>query len=97
MYGTVARFKVKPGMRTLFHGWANYSSLTMRTIPGIVESIIFQMDGKSDEFMMAVVFENEEFYRANAASTDQHEEYLRMLEFLAGPPEWNDGEVVWHS
>lgn len=95
MYGTVTRFKVKPGMRSLFLGWTTYSSWTMRTVPGIVDSILFQIDGKPNEFMAAVIFETQDVYRANAESDEQHEEYLHLLEFLAAPPEWHDGEVAW--
>lgn len=97
MFGTVARLKIKPGMRALFQSWARYSSLTQRTIPGIVESIILQADDDANIFLMIVVFENREVYRANADSLEQHEEYLRMMEFISGPPEWNDGDVIWEG
>lgn len=97
MYGTVARMRVRPGMRTVMLSWANYSGLTMRSIPGILDSVIIQIDGKPQEFWMAVVFESEEAYRANADSAEQHDEYLRMLEFLTGPPEWHDGTIIWQD
>ena len=97
LYGTVSHFKVRPGMRSVFLAWANYSSWTTRNVPGMVDSIVFQMDRNPHEFMIAVYFESEEAYRANAESKEQHEEYLHMLEFLAGPPEWNDGAIIWYS
>ena len=96
MYGTVARLKVKPGMKALFVGWARYSSLTLRTLPGIVESIFFQMDERSQEFMMVAMFDSRDAYVANAGSSEQHEEYVHMMEFLASPPKWHDGRVIWH-
>lgn len=95
MFGTVARLKVRPGMRTVMLAWATYSEIAQQEAPGIVETVIFQTDANSQEVFMAVVFESREAYQRNAESADQHEQYVRMLEFLVSPPEWHDGEVLW--
>jgi antibiotic biosynthesis monooxygenase (ABM) superfamily enzyme len=97
LYGTVAHFKVKPGMRSLFRSWMNYSSWTLRTVRGAVNSVAIQMDEHSQEIMIAVVFESREAYRANAENPEQHAEFLQMMEFLAGPPDWHDGAIIWRG
>lgn len=97
MYGTVARFRLKPGMRSLFLGWMNYASWSLRTVPGTVNSVAIQIDKHADVLLIPVVFESREAYRANSESSEQHEAYLQLLEFLAEPPEWNDGAVIWQG
>ncbi len=97
MYGTIARFRVAPGLKGTFLNWAKYSSWSLRTVPGMVDSTIYQMDANRDVIMMVVVFESREAYLANANSQEQHQEYLQMMEFLTSAPEWNDGEIVWRG
>ncbi len=96
-YGTVARFRIKPGMRSLFLGVMNYSSGTSRTTPGPINLVAIQTDKRAAVFLISVVFESREAYRANSESPEQHEDHLRMMEFLADPPDWNDGAIIWHS
>ena len=48
-------------------------------------------------FWMAVVFEDEAAYRANAASPEQHRRWQQMRSALESDPEWHDGEVVSHG
>lgn len=97
MYGTIARLRVAPGLKGTFLNWVKYSSWTLRTVPGLVESRVYEMDASRDMFIMAVVFESREAYLANANSPEQHQEYLQMMEFLTSAPEWNDGEIVWRG
>lgn len=40
------------------------------------------------------VFEDEQSYRANAESPQQHAEYERFRALLEADPEWHDGEIV---
>lgn len=96
MYGTVARLHVKPGMRDGLLGWAREIG-QVRTMPGHVRSIVYQMDADPDALILAVFFESREAYHANAASPEQHAEYLKMMQFLAEEPIWQDGEIVWHA
>lgn len=95
MYGTVARLRLKSGaepqMRELMK---EYEGLN---VPGYIRSTVYNMDGDSNEFYMAVVFEDRESYRANAESSEQHARYEKMAAILDGEPEWHDGEVAYEG
>ena len=93
MYGTVAHMRIKPGMDDALKAYVEESG--GRTIPGSVAVYVYRMDADPQEIYMAVVFESKESYVANADSPDQDADYRRMLEFLEGPPDWHDGEIVF--
>lgn len=95
MYGTVARMKIRPGMRSLFLGWARHSNWTMRIMPGLVDASLYELDSDPYTIMMVVVFESREAYVANAQSAEQHAEYLNLMQFMVAEPEWNDGHVIY--
>jgi quinol monooxygenase YgiN len=92
MYGTVARMRAKPGAIDALMGFANEDEAP----PGSVALLVFQMDADPNEFILVAVAESEEAYRANAESPEQHEQFLRMMQYLEAEPEWNDGAVVMH-
>jgi quinol monooxygenase YgiN len=92
MYGTVARMKAKPGMIDQLSALANREQGSPP--PGSVALLVFQMDADPNEFILVAVAENEETYRANAESPEQHEVFLEMMQYLEAEPEWNDGQVV---
>ncbi|MCZ7538926.1 MAG: hypothetical protein M5U29_03200 [Anaerolineae bacterium] len=52
------------------------------------------MDADPNELYLVVVAENEEIYRANANSPEQHQSFLEMMQFLVAEPEWHDGHVI---
>lgn len=97
MYGTIARMQIRPGMREAFLDWTRSTIGAGREVPGHIELFAYQMDADPNTLMLAVVFESRESYHANAGSAEQHAEYLKMMEFLAAEPEWNDGEIIWHG
>lgn len=93
MYGTVARFRLKPNAKEkLIELAQQFGSLN---IPGFVSEQIYQMDKDSNEYYMAVVFSNKEAYFANANTPEQHQRYLQYRALMEGEPEWHDGEVVY--
>jgi quinol monooxygenase YgiN len=92
MYGTVARMRAKPGAIDGLMEFANEDEAP----PGSVALLVFQMDADPNEFIVVAVAESEEAYRANAESPEQHEQFLRMMQYLEAEPEWNDGAVVVH-
>jgi quinol monooxygenase YgiN len=92
MYGTIARFRIKPGMREQFI--TAMDSLGQAVIPGWVADYYFQMDSDPDAFYLAAVFRDRESYLSNADSPEQHERYLLFRSFLAADPEWYDGAIV---
>src|SRR5215472_1852528 len=90
MYGTVARWRVKPGME----GKLLELARTFGRPPGIVMDYVFRMDDDPSVCYLVAVFESREAYKANAARPETHAEYLQYRELLAEEPEWHDGEVV---
>lgn len=95
MYGTVAKLRLKPGAEPqLQELMKEYETLPLR---GHVRSTVYRMDEDSNDYYMAVVFEDRDSYRANAESPDQHERYLKMAALLDGEPEWHDGEVAYEG
>jgi quinol monooxygenase YgiN len=95
MYGTVARMRAKPGAETQL---AEQMRLFAEAhIEGVVSSYVYQMDSDPTEYYLAVVFTSKETYVANANSPEQDARYRRLLEHLAGPPEWHDGEIVFET
>jgi heme-degrading monooxygenase HmoA len=93
VYGTVARFRLKPDAEpALREQLREYEGLG---VPGYISSTLYRMDAGSNEYYMAVVFESKEAYDANAQSPEQDERYQQMRELLEDDPEWHDGEVVY--
>jgi hypothetical protein len=60
-----------------------------------VNHVHYQMDADPDTLMMAVIFSDKDAYMKNAGSPEQNERYEQMVALLDGPPEWNDGEIVY--
>jgi hypothetical protein len=92
MYGTIARLRIKPGMEEQIQ--AEIERQEMRHIPGVVAEYVYRMDRDARELFLVVMFGSKAAYLANAQDPAQHEEYLRLLTFLDGEPEWNDGEII---
>jgi quinol monooxygenase YgiN len=92
MYGTIARFRLKPGTKEQFI--ETVDSMGSAVIPGWMVDYYFQMDSDSDEFYLVAVFRDKETYLANADSPEQHERYLKLRSFLVADPEWHDGAIV---
>jgi quinol monooxygenase YgiN len=92
MYGTIARFRIKPGVKDDFV--KAMDSFGEAVIPGWVADYYFQMDNDADEFYLVAIFKDRETYLANADSVEQHERYLLFRSFLVNDPEWHDGFVL---
>ncbi|WKZ41417.1 MAG: antibiotic biosynthesis monooxygenase [Anaerolineales bacterium] len=93
MYGTIAKFRVKPGVdKNEFK--RKMDEFDSSDIPGWVADYIFQMDADSDEYYLVAVFKDRETYLANADDHKQHERYLIFRSFLADDPKWNDGFII---
>ena len=92
MYGTIARFRIKPGSRDEFV--RTMDSFGDQPIAGWMADYYLQMDKDPEEFYLVAIFQDKETYLANADSPEQHERYLKFRSFLVGDPEWNDGFIV---
>ena len=93
MYGTVAKMRVKPGkleeLKQLM------STPEMVNIAGLVNTTVYQMDADANSLIMAVTFTDKDAYVKNANSPEMSARYEKYVALLEGPPEWNDGEVVF--
>jgi heme-degrading monooxygenase HmoA len=92
MYGTVARYRLKPGMEEQLLAFER--EIQEARLPGLVAEFTFRMDEDPNVYYEAVVFESRAAYRALAESPEQDARFRRLLELLEGPPEWHDGLVV---
>lgn len=92
MYGTIAHFRIKPGIKDEFI--RTMDSFGDAVIPGWMADYYFQMDRDSDEFFLVAIFKDKDTYQVNADSPEQHEQYLKFRSFLVDDPEWNDGSIV---
>jgi len=84
MYGTIARFRIKPGVKDEFI--KAMDSFGGAMIPGWVADYYFQMERDSNEFYLVAIFEDKETYLANADSTEQHKRYLVFRSFWRTTP-----------
>jgi quinol monooxygenase YgiN len=92
MYGTIARFQVKPGKEAELMEYSG--NVESQKIPGWVATHVYKMDNDPNEYYLAVVFESKEAYHTNANSPEQDASYRQLRELLASDPEWHDGEIV---
>lgn len=94
MYGTVARLKIKPGKEDDLR---RMSEEEASQIPGFVSQLVYRSDADPNELYLAVVFESEQAYRANADSPEQHQRYEQFRALMDADPEWHDGHVILSS
>ena len=92
MYGTIARFRIKPGVKDEFV--KAMDSFGDAVIAGWVVDYYFQMNNDPDEFYLVAIFKDKETYMRNADSAEQHERYLVFRSFLTADLEWNDGFIL---
>ena len=93
MYGTVARFKIKPGTFDALMKIADVQASA--SMNGYVGQYVYRMDDDPDMFYLAVLFKDKQSYVANADSPEQNERFQEMAQYFVGEPEWHDGEVVF--
>lgn len=92
MYGTVSRNRVKPGKRDEF--MQRMRELSDDRPSGASQLLILKSEADPNELWVAAAFESKEVYRQNADSPEMNQRYERMMEYLEGPPEWHDGEMI---
>jgi antibiotic biosynthesis monooxygenase (ABM) superfamily enzyme len=93
MYGTVARFRLKPGMEQKMLEWARGEE--MRKIPGLIQDVVYRTDADANEYYLAVIFDSKESYVRNAESPEQDASYRKWRDMLEADPEWHDGEIIY--
>jgi heme-degrading monooxygenase HmoA len=93
MYGTIARYRLKPGAEAQLE--EQFRIFQAAKVPGFVGTYVYRMDADPHEYYLAVLFASKEAYMANARSPEQDARYRQMLQLLEEEPEWHDGEVVY--
>ena len=93
MYGTVAKMRVKAGKLDELNRLM--ASDEMVNIAGLVSTTVYKMDADANTLFMAVVFTDKDAYVKNANSPEMNARYEKFVALLEGPPEWNDGEIVY--
>jgi heme-degrading monooxygenase HmoA len=95
MYGTIARYRLKPGAEAQFE--EQMRIFQAARVPGFVATYVYRMDADAHDYYLAVLFSSRETYMANARSPEQDARYRQMLPLLEAEPEWHDGEVVYEE
>lgn len=95
MYGTVARYQIKPGTEAQLEN--EFRQFQEAKVPGFIGAYIYRMDANPHELYLAVLFESKEAYRANAESPGQDARYRKLLPLLEKEPDWHDGEVMYQA
>ena len=89
MYGTIASFRVKPGVEEQLF------ALQVAKDPGEVASYVYRMDADPSIFYLVTIFESKEAYVANAQHPETDAHYQQIRAYFDGEPEWHDGEIVF--
>ena len=91
-YGTVARYRVKPGHEDKF--LEQMKAFEASPPHGWIYTTLFRSTTNPNDIWMSVVFESQELYKKNADSPEMDRQYRSMLEHLQAEPEWHDGQVI---
>jgi hypothetical protein len=98
MYGTVAHLKVKPGQEekllVLLQEWDRDRKPKVK---GAVGGYVYKLEGRPNEYILVVLFQDRDSYVTNAEDPEQDRWYRRFRELLEVDPLWHDGEVVYSA
>ena len=96
MFGTIGRFRVKPGHEAQVRALNDEWTRTIRpTIPGLIVEQWGRPVGRSGEMIGVVLMQDEATYRELAARPEQNAWYRRLVEHLEAEPTWED--VAWEA
>jgi quinol monooxygenase YgiN len=94
MYGTVARFRLKPGMEDRMLE-LTHEEVVGGPIPGCVAQYIYRLDTDPHAYYLAVIFDSKASYVAHTNSPQSNARYQQISLLLEGTPEWHDGEIIF--
>jgi len=92
VYGTVFRYRVKPGMEQ--QHIELFKEFDANPPEGYVTSWTYRLDKGGNEYITAAAHTDKEAYLENAKRPEQGAFFERFRELLADDVEWNDGEIV---
>ncbi len=89
-YGSVVRLHVKPGkVDDLIRTFE-----AQDRAPSAVALTVIREDADPNVVWIAGVHRSREAFRANSETPEQQARFAELSQYFAGPPEWNDGDVV---
>ena len=95
MYGSIFRMRVKPDSeQKLIDLMEEWERDIRPNVAGVRGGYVLKPDNARNELIGVAVFEDQDSYRANAASPEQDAWYRKMRELLESDPEWEDGEFI---
>lgn len=92
MYGTIARFQLKPGMAAKLD--ALQQQFAAAAVPGFIAAYVYQMAANASDYYLVVVFASQAAYQANASSPAQAARYEELRALMVADPEWHDGAII---
>ncbi len=98
MYGTIGRFRPKPGKeQDVFAYLEDWKRTRGPNVKGHVGGYLYKPEQHPEELILAVVFQDKESYFANASDPEQDRWYRRLRDLLDVDPTWEDGEAFDES
>ena len=95
MFGTIAKMTLKPGAFEKMR--ESMSGMEQKRPKGFLFTAVYRSKDDPDEVWLAVGFEDEASYRANADDPETDKMARESQKAMAAPPEWHDGEIVQMS
>ena len=92
MYGTVSRFRIKPGSEEEL--LAVTRDFGANPPPGFVGAYLYRLNSGGDEYITAAAFSDKATYERNSNEPRQQAWFARMSELMVGDPQWSDGEII---
>tara|TARA_B100000900_G_scaffold330650_1_gene291223 strand:- start:264 stop:551 length:288 start_codon:yes stop_codon:yes gene_type:complete len=90
MYGSIFNLKPKKGKKEAL---IDHLKNDQDRPEGGVAWYVLNPDNDGDLVGIAI-FKDEESYKANAERPEQHDNFIKMMDFLVEEPTWNDGNFV---
>ena len=90
MYGSIFNLKPKKGKKEAL---IDHLKNDQDRPEGGVAWYVLNPDNDGDLVGIAI-FKDEESYKANAERPEQHDNFMKMMDFLVEQPKWNDGNFI---
>ena len=90
MYGTIFKLKIKEGHEDQLLSLMKEEN---ETPEGMIAWFLMKPD-ENKEWIGVAIFDSVESHVNNANRPETNENFIKMMELLAGEPEWTDGEYL---
>ena len=90
MYGSIFNLKPKKGKKEAL---IDHLKNDQDRPEGGVAWYVLNPDNDGDLVGIAI-FKDKESYKANAERPEQHDNFMKMMDFLVEQPKWNDGNFI---